>query len=547
MNRGISVGVGIVCGWACAAGWGQGLIVHAMTGQPVGGGLPGEVYTSMSMSAPPRIDGGNIVFRTRTSASELESVSPLMVGQIGRSAVGFRFEGETGIPGVEFAPVSVADTSGTTRASASGAFGLVVRLQGLGVSDSNNEALVVGTPDGLRIVAREGSQAPGDSAGAVIRAMGTGNTWHADVSGWALSSTGRVALTTPVSRAGQPSFASHSGAYSDVSGELALVARGNHGTWGQGTPVEGWAVHMLDGAARITPGGTVAAAALFDSPSPQSGGVVVKAAGGPERLASLQEVPGLPGVRINREWQNGIAVGLNGRGDVATGTRLLNQSAQPIGSAVVVASRESIQIVAKTGDPKPGRPGETFSLGELERTSVRLSGSGTVAFVEQSNQGVFVGTSIADLRLAFDPASNVWPAVLGTPSVSPGTLGMNVSDQLVAALTFQGSGATAIAGWDPVGGSVLLAYTGQTIEIEPGIFRTIAELSINGHAADVGHRPWSSGGGEDGAPNAIDSAGRVVFTARFTNNEYAVLVATVPSPGAAALWFLALATVRRRR
>jgi hypothetical protein len=549
MNKGQTACAVFALVWACAAAFGQGLVVHAMTGQSVAGGHPWEVYRGFIMSSPPRIEGGNIVFRAYTNGSPDYRQSPLIVGQVGSPVLGFRFTGESGIPGVQFASIDFDLTSDTIRTSASGAFGVVARLQGEGVTIHNDEVLIVGNNDGFRIIAREGSQAPGDTPGAIMRAAGQESTWHRALSGWSLSSTGRVAFSTPITHPQFPGFASHTGVLTNATGELHLVARGNHGTAGNGTIVEGWSVHMMDGHPRISPGGTVVAAAMFDLYARvASGGLVMQRDAVLQRLVCLQEAPGIPDVRINRLWYNGrSSPGLNDRGEVSIGVRLLNPSGQMIGSAAVRASPDWLHIVAKTGDPKPGRPGETFSLNDLEEARVLISGSGTVAFADQSKRGVFVGTSIDDLRLAFDPASAIWPSGLGVPLVNPSSIGMNASDQLVAAFTFEGSSTRAIAGWDPVLGNILIAHTGQTMEIEPGVYRTIAELSINGFHLDPWYQPVLSGGGEDGLPNSLDSTGRVVFAVRFTNNQSAVLVATIPAPGTAALCTIILCAFRRRR
>jgi hypothetical protein len=536
-------------GAAALPALGQGLFVHAMSGQPVAGGMPGEVFTGFDTQSPPVINNGNIAFRASTNASPNPRDSPLIVGHIGSAMVAFRFAGDTGTPGLSFAPTEWDVTRYTTRIAANGTFGVMARVQGLGVTGSTDEVLVVGSTQGVHIIAREGAQAPGDTPGAVMRGGGGSNTWFESLRGWSLSDTGLVALTTPVTRPGLPQYASHTGVFSDVNGELDLVARGNHAIFGAGTIVEGWSTHMLDGSASISPRGITAVAAVFDSPHHQSGGIIVHRGGELRRFVSIQEVPGTPEIRLNRPHTNDFStIGLNDSGMVSTSVNLLNSANQRIGTAVVRASADALNIVAKTGDPKPGFPGQFFSTTELQYARTTLSASGLVAFPDQSRRGVFVGTSIDDLSLMFGPDIPIWPTGLGTPLIYPYSLGVNTSNQIVAAFSFEGSTTRGIAGWDPEHGYVLLAYTGQTVEIAPGVFRTILQLGLSGLFSD----PWSpvgspSGGGEDGLPNSLDDAGRVVFAARFTNGESAVLVATIPAPAGVGVLALGLLAMRRRR
>lgn len=530
---------------ACArAASGQGLIVHAMTGQPVAGGLEGEVYSSFpnvsggsGLRTMPRINNGHIVFRARTSVEE-NLRGPYIVGLPGEPVVAFAMSAGTGIPGVLFSYPYSYDNM--TRITADGRVAFFSQLEGEGVTPFNNEALFAVSNGQARVLVREGDHVLGMANVSVLRGETLGSLTD-NLRRWSYSMDGAAVFSARVTVT--ETFASAAASFVSTGDSLSVTVRGYGSPSYPGHLIDGWRVHNYFTSSTISDSGYVALGVDFEN---SGDGVVVKRAG-TARVAFHPNMPapGLPGVVMRASssmFLSNTAIGLNNQGQVGVAVQL-RQGTQSLGGAVLRAGESLVEIVAKAGDAKPGLPGQYFSTTDLLDARVLVAHDGSVAFVDQSRRGVWIGQSLADLQRAFDPISAAWPAGLGQPLVVPDTIGMNAANQLVAALTFPTSPATtAVAGWDPVAGNILIAYTGQTIEVLPGVFRTISSPNINGQ--DGVH----SGGGEDGRPNSLDNAGRIVFTAHFTNNESAVLVATIPAPaGGVIVGFGMLVCARRRR
>lgn len=89
-------------------------------------------------------------------------------------------------------------------------------------------------------------------------------------------------------------------------------------------------------------------------------------------------------------------------------------------------------------------------------------------------------------------------------------------------------------------GSVhLLVREGDTLEIRPGVFRTL------GPNAFVVRGP---SGGQDGRPRTLSDAGEFVLRATFTTGEQAILVLDIPEPASACMLMIAMAaSVCRKR
>ncbi|CAG0961998.1 hypothetical protein PHYC_00776 [Phycisphaerales bacterium] len=546
-----TLGLGLCAACTCTA-TGQGLLVHAMTGQPVPGGSPGEVFATFDGMYEgrtlPRIDNGHIAFRTRTIAGE--SVRTRIIGgRSGAPIVAWGFSDGVGIPGI----TPVFSYESLVRVGGDGRVAFFARFAGEGVTSLNNEALLTVQDHSVQMVMRKGDQVPGMTPGSVLRPYWPSESWmdsdyYGPIRRWSYSGSGITSLTTYVSNSNQPgSYGFLATLTADTDG-LSLLARAYGTDPNPRTVIDGGLIHNPISVTSINDLGTVVFGVGLDI----GGGAIAAREAGELRLIlrTGEPAPGMPSTVMapsgiyaysgSPTWP----VGLNNHDDAALSVSL-RVGGSTTGSGVVRIGDEGTLFVAKTGDPKPGSSGQFFTVSDLAGSRVLLSGSGEVAFADQSRRGVCVGNDISDLRLAFDPLSSVWPTNLGQPLVITDTIGMNASNQLVAALTFPTSPATtAVAGWDPIAGNILIAYTGQTIEVLPGVFRTIRAIDLNGMDGVV------SGGGEDGHPNSLDDQGRIVFTAHFTNYESAVLVATIPAPsvgGVLALGVLAAARRVRRQ
>ncbi len=127
---------------------------------------------------------------------------------------------------------------------------------------------------------------------------------------------------------------------------------------------------------------------------------------------------------------------------------------------------------------------------------------------------------------------------------SVGATAINVLGQLVFQATLTGSGVTAssdsaIFGWDPTAGLIMVAREGDLLPnpLGPGT-KTIASF---GSMSPVGS------GGEDGRVSNLASNGKLAFTVVFTDGTEAVCSAMIPAPGSLALLGLAGVVASRRR
>jgi hypothetical protein len=196
---------------------------------------------------------------------------------------------------------------------------------------------------------------------------------------------------------------------------------------------------------------------------------------------------------------------------------------------------EPVAIFAREGDfaPVPAAPA-TKDSGAF--TTV-VSGSGKVVISSALSgsgfsSGIFAGTTptnVAAVVLANTPAPGA-PAgakfdFLSTNAFSG--VSANANDQIafLANLRYVGNSTTqeGLYVHDPVQGLLLLARTGGTIEIAPGVTRTITGI-------DVGQ----GGNGMDAQPSSFNSNGTFVFQATYTDGTTGgtgIFTATVPLVG----------------
>jgi len=136
-------------------------------------------------------------------------------------------------------------------------------------------------------------------------------------------------------------------------------------------------------------------------------------------------------------------------------------------------ANESIGIIAREGDPAPGTPGWKFEANNSYafRDRPMMNSAQQVAF-ESEVLRYWEGEQIK---------------------------------------YFWGIWAT-----NPLGELVLVAKTGDQIEVSPGVFKTISDLG-------AGHYPPS--GGSDGHPRALNDAGLITFRAEFTDGSEGIFIA----------------------
>jgi hypothetical protein len=211
-----------------------------------------------------------------------------------------------------------------------------------------------------------------------------------------------------------------------------------------------------------------------------------------------------------------------------------------------------MQLVARSGDAVPGRPGLTFDHfgqasinhgGQLALAAVALTATGV------SRDTILVGNRDAGLSLvaaAGDHAPGTPDGVVfdffpgSTVTVNTGPVAFNASGDYAFFAGLNGPGVTNannVGIWAGEGASLrLVAREGDVLSVN-GVAHTIAGLNLN-----------AGSGGEDGLPTGLDDLGQLAFVAHFTDGTDAVFLASVPEPGTAMMMALSgLGLLRRRR
>ncbi|MBS0195300.1 MAG: hypothetical protein JSR77_00925 [Planctomycetes bacterium] len=121
---------------------------------------------------------------------------------------------------------------------------------------------------------------------------------------------------------------------------------------------------------------------------------------------------------------------------------------------------------------------------------------------------------------------------------------LNNAGQVAFNATLRGNGVSAglgngsvLFGWDRTLGLQLIARTGDSFEVSPGVFRTIS--TIGGLA---------NSGGQDGRLGNLNNYGLLAFELDFSDGSSGIFTAAIPEPGVmSAFGILAIASGRRRR
>lgn len=189
--------------------------VIAMTGQEAGG-IADAVFNHMSYSQAIEIDGnGRVLFAASISGPGIDATNDF--GYWLADADGTYPVLRTGqtIPGTSGARA----TELAVELGATGEYTVFASLAGETVTSENDTAWLLGPPDGLRLIAREGMQAPGTPNGVQIGELFS--TSH----GTPTTPDGRMAFYTLLRGPGVTT--ANDGAYylSDPDGSLHLVAR----------------------------------------------------------------------------------------------------------------------------------------------------------------------------------------------------------------------------------------------------------------------------------------------------------------------------------
>lgn len=161
-----------------------------------------------------------------------------------------------------------------------------------------------------------------------------------------------------------------------------------------------------------------------------------------------------------------------------------------------------LNVIARRGDPAPGLPGLRLQI-ETASLQIALNNNGDILF-STATTPYNIGDTIG---------------VVGEPaltSILPG-------------------GPTLLMGWTQTAGLIPLLATGQQIEVEPGLFKTLSIFSVLG--SDNG----------DGGAGGLNDNGQFAANLFFEDGTWAVTTLFVPAPGAASLAILGFGAFARRR
>ena len=348
-----------------------------------------------------------------------------------------------------------------------------------GVSTTNDVGIWVNEQSaGLRMLAREGSPAPGVSGGRTFQSsLGAGDVMP--FTGLQLSDHGQVVF------GGRLNDDTRGIWFGDASAGVSLIALGN--TQAPGTPAGALfeKTTLARGADRrfgVSPAGNLAFPALLTT---GAGGVVSanqhglwsRVAG--TTLLAAREASPAPGLASGVNFSNSGAnpfdgAEVNDAGNVVfkafvagTGITASNDSAIWTGRLI------TLQPVVREGQLAPGAPAG-FVFGDLATVRPVLNELGQFAFI---------------------------------------------ADAQNAAGTVTRRGLWA---WDPGLGLMKIAIQGESLTLAPGVTRTVSTVQGNFDAAFTGAR-------------SLNDAGQLVFQATFTDDSQAILKTNVPEPAAALL------------
>ena len=275
-----------------------------------------------------------------------------VVAMTGQQAPGFP-------EGVSFGFNGILTTGATINAS--GELTFDANLTGLGIDQSNNNTVWVGTPENLQLLAQEGQPAPGTEPGTVFDAFNP-------VGGFEFKSpiapNGEVAFRALVRGPGVVSNNNRSGIWAGTPGNLQLIAR-------QGDPAPGTEAgtvfNEIDQVFAYNDGGAAFYASLRGPSVDGSNdyGIWSGRANNVQLVVREASVaPDLPaGSTVNA---GGIAtvggpISINSQGKVAflAVTSTLTDANR---TTVYAGAPGAVKVIARAGQPAPGVPGATFRL-----------------------------------------------------------------------------------------------------------------------------------------------------------------------------------------
>ena len=231
----------------------------------------------------------------------------------------------------------------------------------------------------------------------------------------------------------------------------------------------------------------------------------------------------LPEIGANAKLSFMSPLGFNANGTIAVSGSFSNPGGNPTsGTAIVVSNATGISLAAYSGAPAPGTNGHVFRDTFYEPS---VSSNGFIAFygsewdgsdLNSGRSGIWAGAP-NDLKLIAHQGDTVPNTGARFGSFFRDTPSLNRFDQMAfpATLTDLQSGANSGSLWatDLDGNLVMIARSGEGLEVAPGDVRTISSLSMVAKQGD-----------DDGRPRSMNDLGQVVFSANFTNGTSGIFL-----------------------
>jgi hypothetical protein len=359
------------------------------------------------------------------------------------------------------------------------------------VATANDTAIYVGTPGNWQILMREGDPAPGCGAGVTI-SSDFGALSHALS---ALNAAGQCVFQSNVAGTGVGGTNNIAWFGGSVGNVQLILRKGDLGPNGEVTSSIGFSTQMnASGQALFevtytagtgTPAVTTANDKAIWLYTPGSGNTEILREGNPSPIAgTFYGSPSLSALSgINAAGQALIGVDLTGA--VTAGVD---------NNALFLATSSGTSLVVRRGDQAPGLPaGVNFNTVNI--FNMCLTDGGIVAFTSTvMNGGV---TTANDSGLWTGTAGNL-TLVAREGDVAPGSGGqtfgalagsvlLNTKGQVLFANSLSGGGnAQSVYSRDPVLGLQAVAFPGDSVEVQTGVFRTLS--------GSLGGAPFSNGG-----------------------------------------------------
>jgi hypothetical protein len=407
-------------------------------------------------------------------------------------------------------------------------------------NDAGQTAFYAATTDGglglwsegsgsLAAVARSGEQAPGTPAGVTF----TFNQLYQVLDGPVLNNSGQTTFRSYLTGPGVTN-ANLMGRWSERAGSLALVTR--QGSSMPGLPA-GVVNNYVDEAGLNDAGQSVFFSQLSGSGVNSSNDTSIwsEASGSLQLLVRERSpAPGMPGVNFGNVYATGA---FNNAGQTVVVAGLSSEDTPNRQASVWLADSDNLTLIARRGTHAPGTASgvnfEDFGGWSLVNEAgdallnVLLSGTG----VDDSNdEALFLSDSLGNLTLVFRfgqqaPGTPAGTLFAGNPALGYARV-LNSVGQVATTGPLAGPGVDStndhgIWAYDRSGVQQLIVREGDELEVAPGDFRTISELSFVG-----------DNGNSNGWPSGFNNFGQLAFWASFTDGSEGVFVsnkvATVP-------------------